>query len=211
MLEKILSMPKPVLVTMNSELGGGEGDKQILDHYLASFELASEMLERCENLSGQLQTLFSNLKRKIDQQIDEILFQIDELNDWLEDVYKLFILKPNNLSHAGDFLLVDWQKKFEYIEVDYGESSLLDSTLLPGESSVDADASAVDWEEEAKHTAECILNMIMVSLYVCYACTIHILMYCLYYYNVSTVESVNLDPGNCGCKQTAILLTIPIT
>ena len=176
MLEKILSMPKPVLVTMNSELGGGEDDKQILDEYLESFELASEMLERCENLSGQFQTLFSNLKHKINQQIDEILFQIDELNDWLEDVYKLFILKPNNLSHAGDFLLVDWQKKFEYIEIDYGESSLLDSTLLPGESSVDADASAVDWEEEAKHTAECILNMIMVSIYVYYACTIHILL-----------------------------------
>ena len=164
MLEKILSMPKPVLVTMKSELAGGEDDKQILDHYLASFELASEMLERCDNLSSQLQTLFSNLKRKIDHQIDEILSQIDELNDWLEDTYKLFTLEPNNLSHADNFLLVDWQKKFAYIKMEYGESSFLDSTLLPGESSVDVDASAVDWEQEAKHhTAECILNMITVS------------------------------------------------
>ena len=145
---------------MKSEFAGGEDDKQILDHFLASFELASEMLERCGNLSIQLQTLFSNLKHKIDRQIDEILFQIDELNDWLEDTYKLFILRPNNLSHADNFLLVDWRKKFTYIKM---ESSFLDFTLLPGESSVDADASTDDWEEEAKHTAECILNMIKVS------------------------------------------------
>ena len=162
-LEKVLSMPKPVLVTLNTELSGGEDDRQILDHYLASFQQANQMLARCENLSEQLQIMFSSLKRKINHEVDEILFQIDELNDWLEDTYRLFILKPTNLSHADKYLLVDWEKIFNSIEIKHDESSFLDTTLLPGESSVDLDASDVtDWDQETKHTAECILNMIKV-------------------------------------------------
>jgi len=156
-------MPKPVIITMDTELVGSEDEKQILEHYLASFEQAKDMLERCESLSGQLQMLFSNLKRKINHEIDEILFQIDDLNDWLEDAYKLFILKATNLSYADKYLLVDWQKVFSDIGIQYGESSLLDSTLLPGESSVDLNTSGdMDWGQEPKHTAECILDMIKV-------------------------------------------------
>ena len=165
MLEKVLSMPKPI---MNTELVGSEDDEQILEHYLASFEQANQMLERCENLSEQFQILFSNLEHKINHEIDEILFQMDELNDWLEDAYKLFLLKPTNLPYTDKYLLVNWQKKFTYVEIEYGDSSFLESTLLPGESSVDLDSSAaMDWGQEAKHTAECILNMINVSLCLC--------------------------------------------
>ena len=160
-----MSIPTPTLTT---ELSGSEDDTQILDHYRASFQQANEMLARCGNLSGQLQILFSNLRRKINHEIDEILFQIDELNDWLEDTYRLFVLKPTNLSHAGKHLLVDWEKIFNSIEIKYDESSILDTTLLPGESSVDMDASDVtDLEQEPKHTAECILDMIKVSLIIC--------------------------------------------
>lgn len=164
-LEKVISIPKPDVITMNTELEGSEDEKEILDHYMASFKQANDMLERYESLYGQLQTLSSNLKRKINHEIDEILFQIDDLNDWLEDTYKLFILKATNLSHAEKYLLVDWQKIFSKIGIQYGESSLLDSTLLPGESSVDVDTlDVMDWGEEPKHTAECILDMIKVGL-----------------------------------------------
>lgn len=169
-LEKVLSMPKP------NDLAGSEDDKQILDHYVASFDQANQMLERCEDLSVQLQILFSNLKRKISHEIDEILFQIDELNEWLEEAYKLFILKPMNLSHANKYLLVDWQKIFIKIDIQYGESSVLDFTLLPGESSVDLNVSdATEWEQESEHTAECILGMIQVcKLYILSLCVVRI-------------------------------------
>ena len=168
MLEKVLSMPQPIFDTMNTELSGGEDDKQILEHYLASFGQANQMLERCENLSGQLQILFSNLERKMTREVDEIVFQIEELSNWLEDTYKLFILKPTNLSHADKYLLVDWEKIFAFINITYSDS-FLDTTLLPGESSVDSDIT--DWEQEPKHTAECILDMIKVSLFLCPTCT----------------------------------------
>ena len=162
MIEKVLSMPTPTLTT---EPSVSEDDKQILNQYQASFQQANQMLRRCKYLSEQLQKLFSNLQRKINHEFDEILFQIDELNDWLEDAYKLFILKPTNLSHADGYLLLDWEKIFNSIELKYGDSSVLDATLLPGESSVDLDASDVtDWEQEPKHTAECILGMIEVGL-----------------------------------------------
>ena len=161
-IEKVLSMPTPTLTTEGS---GSKDDQQILEHYVASIERANQMLTRCGHLSEQLQILFSNLQRKINHEFDEILFQIDELNDWLEDAYKLFILRPTNLSHADKYLLLDWEKIFNSIELEYGESSILDATLLPGESSVDLNTSDVtDWEQEPKHTAECILGMIEVGL-----------------------------------------------
>lgn len=153
-------------MTLNTaELDGCEDDKQILDHYRASFEQARQMLERCQALSEQLEILSSNIKHKINHEIDEILFQIDELNDWLEETYKLFILKPTNLSYAEKYLLVNWQKIFTDVQIQYDETSF-DSTLLPGESSVDLDSSAAaDWEQERKHTAECVLGMIKVGLW----------------------------------------------
>lgn len=172
-------MPKP---SVDAELAGSEDDKQILEHYLASFEQANLMLTRCQSLSEQFQKLFSNLKRKINYEINEILFQIDELNDWLEETYRLFILRPTNLSHVDKHLLVDWHKILNDMGIQYSESSFLDSTLLPGESSVDLDTSdAMDWEQEPKHTAECILDMVKVGICLCmcsrFSTFVHIL-YC---------------------------------
>ena len=88
MIEKVLSMPTPTLTT---EPSVSEDGKQILNQCQASFQQANQMLTRCKYLSEQLQKLFSNLQCKINHEFDEILFQIDELNDWLEDAYKLFI------------------------------------------------------------------------------------------------------------------------
>ena len=82
------------------------------------------------------------------------MFQIDELNDWLEDAYKLFILKPTNLSHADRYLLLDWEKIFNFIELKYGDSSVLDTTLLPCESSVDLDASMSQIESKSQSTLQ---------------------------------------------------------
>ena len=158
-------MPKPILVNVNAEFFGIEDDEQILEHCLALFQKANQMLERCKNLSLQLNNLCSNLKCKINHEIDEILFQIDELSFWLEDTYKLFLLKPSNLSHADKYLLVDWNKIFTFIKITCNEDSFLDSMLLPGESSVDFNTSCVtNWEQESKHTAECILDMIKVCV-----------------------------------------------
>ena len=162
-MEKALSMPQPALVSMSTQLAGSEDDKQILEHYQSSFEQANQMLARCENLSGQFQLLFSSLKRKIHHEIDEILFQIDDLTDWLEETYRLFMLKPINLGHADQYLLVDWQKIFANIKITYSKSSFLDTTLQPGESSVDV-SDVTDWVPEPKHTAECILDMIKVHM-----------------------------------------------
>ena len=161
-------MPKPVFVNINAEFFGSEDDKQILEHCQALFQKANEILERCKILSSQLSILFCNLKCKINHEIDEILFQIDELSFWLEDTYRLFLLKPTNLSYADKYLLVDWNKIFTSIKISHREDSFLDTALLPGESSVDSNPTYItNWEQESKHTAECILDMIKVCVESC--------------------------------------------
>ena len=156
-------MPPPADNTLDTALVDSKRDKEILEHCLASFERANQMLETCENLTEKCQKTISVLKRKITHKEDEILYQIDQLNDWLEDTYNMFTWIPNNLPYAYQYLIVDWKKMFNDMGIKYGDFSLSDSTMLPGESSVDAEYEDPEPEPSA-HSAECIAGMIEVGL-----------------------------------------------
>ncbi|XP_065895085.1 uncharacterized protein [Dysidea avara] len=160
-LEKVKLMPPPADNTLDTALVDSKRDKEILEHCLASFERANQMLETCENLTEKCQKTISVLKRKITHKEDEILYQIDQLNDWLEDTYNMFTWIPNNLPYAYQYLIVDWKKMFNDMGIKYGDFSLSDSTMLPGESSVDAEYEDPEPEPEpSAHSAECIAGMI---------------------------------------------------
>ena len=160
------SIPQPVADVLDTALVDSEKDKEILEQCLASYIRADQMLETCTTLTEQCQKTILVLKCKISQEEDEILYQIDQLNDWLEDTYNMFTWIPNNLPYAYQYLIVDWKKKFNDMGIKYGDRSFPDSIMLPGESSVDAEV--VDLEPEPSiHTAECIAGMIeVISLYV---------------------------------------------
>jgi len=166
----VQSIPQPVADVLDTALVDSERDKEILEQCLASCIRADQMLKTCATLTEQCQKTILVLKCKISQEEDEILYQIDQLNDWLEDTYNMFTWIPNNLPYAYQYLIVDWKKKFNDMGIKYGDRSFSDSIMLPGESSVDAEL--LDLEPEPSiHTAECIAGMIEVnSLYVLVVC-----------------------------------------
>jgi len=168
-------MPQPVADTLDSALVDSERDEKILEQCLKSYERADQMLQACGTLTELCQKTVFVLKRKIASEEDEILYQIDQLNDWLEDTYNMFTWVPNNLPYAYQYLIVDWKKMFNDLGIKYGDRSFSGSTMLPGESSVDADLED-SAPEPSLHTAECIARMIeVISSYLSVICVYKIL------------------------------------
>ena len=154
-------MREPVADALETELVC-ERDKEIQEHWMNSFQKANQMFDICGNLTGQVHETCLVLKRKIDREVDEILFQIDQLNEWLEDTYNMFLWVPNNLPEAYQHLIVDWKKIYDDVGLKYGDRSFSESIMQPGESSVDAEYGELELET-SPHTAECIARMIEVS------------------------------------------------